>query len=331
MDMTATAALLTALSATSKGLMERSYVCSDGIRLAAQHWKKTEVIEAPKERILCLHGWLDNCRSFHCVAPQLLQKLSSPSEIVALDFPGHGKSSHKSADSFQLLADYAFYVSEYVSSLEWESFTLVGHSMGAGVGVMYAACFPEQVEELVLLDGLGPLPRKASSTAKYARKAIEHRSKGNKTMFPQFQDSGGEWSGTRIYPSLEKAVETRVRTAKYSPGNQYISHTAALEMVQRATVEKTNGGVQFQHDSRLQWPSLQYLTMEQVEGLYDDLTCPVHVLNAEDGWPMDESVRKRVEMLLKPKNWITLPGSHHFHADPETSTAVTDAIVSCLK
>ena len=51
---------------------------------------------------------------------------------MALDFPGHGLSGHKSVDGPpQLLAEYAYYVAELVEALQWDK----GTGSGGGVGV----------------------------------------------------------------------------------------------------------------------------------------------------------------------------------------------------
>lgn len=182
--MTATAAAAAVPTAT-----ELILHCSDGIQMAAQSWSiapgggdndnnncsHNEKDPSKVHRILCLHGWMDNCRSFHHFAPSLLSKLQLPEsavELVALDFPGHGWSSHKSVDGPPvLLAESAFYVAEAVQQLQWAAtttttdsttgtavavplpFTLIGHSMGAAISCLYAAAFPEQVQKLVLLEG----------------------------------------------------------------------------------------------------------------------------------------------------------------------------------
>lgn len=112
-------------------------------------------------QVLCVHGWLDNSASFHKLAPSLIEN-GVASEVYALDLPGHGWSSHKSPDApQQLLAEYVYYIAEAANDLfpREEPFTLVGHSMGAGISVMYSAAYPEQISSLVLLEGLGPLAR----------------------------------------------------------------------------------------------------------------------------------------------------------------------------
>jgi pimeloyl-ACP methyl ester carboxylesterase len=187
--------------AVAPTMTEITLHCSDGIKMAAQSWTTTastsfyneddddddepradvaasqQQRRKQRQRILCLHGWMDNCRSFHHLAPALLQKLPCDAELIALDFPGHGWSSHKSVDGPPtVLAETVYYVAEAVHQLQWHSerettaqlassssgssssgttptFALIGHSMGAAVSCLYAAAFPEQVQKLVLLEG----------------------------------------------------------------------------------------------------------------------------------------------------------------------------------
>ena len=137
--------------------------CSNGITLAGQSYTNTPPSTHPngsansteEQRILCLHGWMDNCRSFYWLAPHILQNSHSTSthtRIVALDFVGHGHSDH-TAEPGSVLAEHVFYVAEALRVLKWSNLTLMGHSMGASVACLYAATFPEQVDKLILLEG----------------------------------------------------------------------------------------------------------------------------------------------------------------------------------
>ena len=80
-------------------VIEKTYSCSDGVMLATRHWinfdydnTSTTTQEDDTRKILCLHGWLDNAASFNRLAPLLLDSTETPTEIVCLDFPGHGLS-----------------------------------------------------------------------------------------------------------------------------------------------------------------------------------------------------------------------------------------------
>ena len=299
-------------------------VCQDGVSLFAEKYLRGPSISDPssiQHRILCLHGWLDNHRSFCRLAPALMDDLEGGVELVALDFPGHGRSSHKSLDGpTMLLMDYVYYVYDAIQQLKWDndSVTVIGHSMGAAVGLMYSAAFP--VSKLVLLDSLGPHPRPSKDVAKGLRKHIEARIRGKKP--------------SSIYPSLEQAVETRCATAKAFPGNQYISQEAARDLVLGAGKPTDDGQWEFLHDQRVKWPSILFTNFEQVEEMYQTIaltstkTC---LLLAKDGMPFEAAKVARAKDLLKPVVCETVSGSHHNHLDPDTSGSVKDAIINFFR
>ncbi|MCG8335651.1 MAG: hypothetical protein MJE63_14115, partial [Proteobacteria bacterium] len=54
-------------------------------RYAAKRWGNKK-----GQKILALHGWLDNAATFDHLAPLLPEV-----DLVALDFPGHGFSAHR--------------------------------------------------------------------------------------------------------------------------------------------------------------------------------------------------------------------------------------------
>lgn len=339
--------------ATTTSPKELSITCSDGTVLALQQWKSPDTIISqqpqqpqPRQTFLCLHGWMDNCRSFHHLAPALVAQVPN-ADLFALDLPGHGRSTHKDAPPM-VQAELVYYVSEAVNELttslvadevqdETHKITLIGHSLGAGISSLYTAAFPEQIERLILLDGAGFLPRKSKDTAHHVRSHILQRQKHNQKTN----------TTPRVFPSLELAIKTRMRNARKMPGNQSLSYEAAKELVQRATLEvpnhnddgdSTTPGVQFQHDPRFAWPSLQYMTWSQVEGIFqaigharenkdDKHNLEICILLAQDGWPFPDDHMTSTLELLKPTVFQTLPGSHYFHADPETADPVVDAIV----
>ena len=279
-----------------------------------------------QHKILCLHGWMDNCRSFHHLAPYLIQNLPCGTELFAMDFPGHGLSSHKSIDGPPaMLSELAYYVAEAREQLQWskdEPFIMIGHSMGAAVSCVYSAAFPEQVKSVILLEGAGPLARNTGDVARHVRQHVQKRMTGNQSD-----------REPRIYPSLEKAVQVRCQTVQNFPGDQYLSKEAAREMVLRGVrpIGTDGSSVQFRHDPRLQWPSIHYYTVEQTEALYEQMKCPKAMIVGNDGWPFDEDKFGRCLELLKPEHFVRLPGSHHFHADPTTAASVAVEVLNFIE
>ena len=297
--------------------------------LRGQHWTNTndgDNVNATK--ILALHGWLDNCRSFHLLAPKLLEKMQQPIELVAMDLPGHGWSSHKPLGGPSiLLTEGTFYIAEMLHKLRWvndsnhennNKISLIGHSMGGSLATTYAGVFPEHVSNVVSIDIYGPEPASVKKTASQIRSHITQRQ-----AIPR---------GKPLYPSLERAAERRQKAATMSRGGkQYISQEAAIELVTRSMepVSDDNDnkkGYEFKHDARLMWPSIQYMTQEQILAILEQVDCPVCLLAAEDGYPFDQDRIERVVSTLNNPVHKILSGSHHLHADPDTADAVVDEI-----
>lgn len=85
-------------------------------------------------RVLALHGWLDNAASFVPLAAQL-----PALDLVALDLPGHGHSAHLPPGTQYNTPGAICHVLDVADALGWDRFTLLGHSMGAGIASLTAA------------------------------------------------------------------------------------------------------------------------------------------------------------------------------------------------
>lgn len=303
-----------------------SVTCTDGIVLKGRRYSTSNVGQATIcHRIICLHGWMDNCRTFWKLAPALMEGLSSSEasvELIALDLPGHGHSSHKSLDGpSMVLMDYVYYLHEALQSLQWEpeTVTLIGHSMGGAVSLMYSAAFPTQ--RLIMLDSLGPHVLKDDGGApKHLRTHIKARLRGK--------------APSSVYESLEKAVEVRMLTATTYPGNQYISKEAAKELVQGASRILEDGQLEFLHDQRLKLPSILYLTQEQVDEMYKAVAASstrVCLLLAQDGMPFPAAMITHARETINAETVEVMRGSHHFHADPDSAAEVANTILTFLR
>lgn len=265
------------------------------------------------------------CAAFHYLGPALA---SAAYYIVCIDLPGHGRSDHRSKESYYSFMEYIATVAEVLQSLAWPQVHLVGHSLGGGITAAVAAALPGQVASLTLLESMGPLSKPADEMVKHLQRALTTKS------------SLARHDGS-TYDSVDAAVAQRVATVTRYAGAQSLSMEAAQRLVLRALEEvpspaaaaDAGGGAKFRfrHDRRIMCPSLLYLTEEHVHALLKGVTCRVLAISGVTGWPVLHTVlAARLSCLAKVVH-VTLPGSHHAHADPDTQQAVVNAVTSFLQ
>ncbi|KAK1341680.1 hypothetical protein QTO34_018097 [Cnephaeus nilssonii] len=134
--------------------------------------------------VLCLHGWLDNANSFDRLIPLLPRDFY----YVAMDFGGHGLSSHYSPGLPYHYQNFVGEIRRVSAALKWDRFSIMGHSFGeytrldrlgscgGTVGGMFACMFPEMVDKLILLDS-SPFAldsNELENLLTYKRKGLEH-------------------------------------------------------------------------------------------------------------------------------------------------------------
>ena len=101
--------------------------------------------------VLALHGWLDNAASFDALAPLL-----EGYRVIAVDLPGHGRSSHRSADGCYNIWDDLPDLVGLVREFGLERDGLLGQLRGAVIATLMAAIEAPAVKSLGLLDGKIP-------------------------------------------------------------------------------------------------------------------------------------------------------------------------------
>ncbi|XP_064478652.1 serine hydrolase-like protein [Ornithodoros turicata] len=110
--------------------------------------------------VLALHGWQDNAASFESLVPLL----KSEFQLVAVDFSGHGLSSHLPSSHCYCRDQYLDDVRRTADYLQWDTFSIMGHDMGAGTGYFFALLFPERVSRLISIEGTFPASYPRSAT-----------------------------------------------------------------------------------------------------------------------------------------------------------------------
>jgi pimeloyl-ACP methyl ester carboxylesterase len=102
--------------------------------------------------LICVHGITANAFCFQALADGLSQHY----RVFAYDLRGRGDSD-KPEEGYGV-PTHAADLAEVVDALELDRPVVIGHSLGAIIGVYFAANYPDKLSKLVLLDGGGDLP-----------------------------------------------------------------------------------------------------------------------------------------------------------------------------
>lgn len=254
-------------------------------RVAAKVWGKRG-----GEPVLALHGWLDNAGSFDLLAPLL-----SDVELLAIDFIGHGKSSHRSADGWYHFVDYVSDVLAVLDRLSWSSATLLGHSLGGAIASLLAAAVPDRVRQLWLIEALGPLSGSVEDAVVTLQKAMTER----ENLYEK---------PLRIFKDAEQAIALRQQV-------NHLSYPAAKVLVERGLREIDDGFI-WATDRRLMLTSPARLSEEQVLAYLKGIRCPAVLVLSDPPMPFVSEAHWQarfaaVQQLRKK----SIPGPHHLHLE----------------
>jgi pimeloyl-ACP methyl ester carboxylesterase len=268
-----------------------------GQRLAARAWGDEAL---PK--LLALHGWLDNAASFDALAPLLCGHF----HIVAIDFPGHGRSQWRPPGAWYHYVDYLSDALGAADALGWKRFGMLGHSLGAAVASMVAGACPQRVERLLLLEGLGPITGAADDAPRQLGRALAERVNANA-------------KAPRVFASLDEATAARMRAGDLSGG-------AARALVERG-VKPVEGGLTWSTDPRLMLASPVRNTEEQVLAVLREIRAPTGLILAQPEQPyMPRAAMDNRIVQVAGIEVTRLAGTHHLHM--ENAQPVADALLN---
>jgi len=260
------------------------------------------------EIVLCLHGWLDNAASFLPMLPYLKGK-----RVIAIDWPGHGLSSHRSSDAHYHFIDYVYDLLMLWEKNQWQKIDIVAHSMGGMISSAFSAAFPEKVKSLTLLDSIGFISSEAQESTEHLRKGMLSRLKNNAQKLPLTKTK-------KLHPNIDSAINARVQVSD-------LNFEQAKLLVERGSVEINNGFI-WRADSRLRNTSPYRLTLDQAKQFIQDITIPVQLIYGEQGLAFVQTGLKEFAPLFQDFISYKLVGGHHFHmeAPKETSRKILEFI-----
>jgi len=253
--------------------------------------------------LIALHGWLDNAGSFARIAPLLASKR----HVVALDLRGHGRSSHLPPGVWYHYVDYFDDLRATLDHFGWPRAEFLGHSLGGTLASLFAATHPERVEQLLLVEALGPLTVEPIDTLAQLRRGVDERA-----AFAQRRP-------LRVFADVASAISLRMAASA-------LTEDAARALVERG-VQVVDGGVVWSSDPRLTLASPQRYTEAQVLAMLAGIRAPTLLMLADPttSYLPDAMMASRAAQVPDIEV-VRLAGSHHLHLEePRSVFEIIDA------
>ncbi|WP_310497271.1 alpha/beta hydrolase [Sandarakinorhabdus sp.] len=242
--------------------------------------------------LLLLHGGRDHCRSWDWTAQQLRRDW----HVIAPDWRGHGDSAWSPDGEYGSMA-YVYDLAQLVHQQGLAPVTIVAHSMGGSIALRYAGLYPDNVRKLVAIEGLGPSPamlakRQAEDFAARQRGWIEAK-RAAAARLP------------RRYANIDEAL------ARMKSENSFLSDEQARHLTIHGVNHNEDGTCSWKFDNYLHLPWISDTPQDQMEALWQRITCPTLLLYGEKSWASNPQADGRAVHFANAEV-VTFPDAGHW-------------------
>jgi len=268
---------------------ERGFVTSQGTRIETLTWG-----EAGKPGLLLVHGNSAHADWWSPLAPYLAKDF----RVTSMSLAGMGESEWRTTYRFRDFADDAEAVSRATGLYDGGRKPIyIGHSFGGSQVFFAAATYPERMHAAVLVDtGFGGPPPEVLEAQAKRREMLANIPSADRP--------------SRIYPTVEKALE-RFRLMPPQPTeNHYVLDFIARRSLKRAPMPNGSGeGWTWKFDPQM-WEKL-----DRSEGLahakMPKLAVPMAHLYGDRSRIIERRGDGRESFLDDQVLAIEIPNSHH--------------------
>ena len=248
-----------------------------------------------KPPLILVHGTRDHAHSWDRTAQALVDRYC----VYAPDLRGHGDSAWAVGGNYSII-DYGLDMHALGEAIGRPPYTIIAHSLGGGVTLQYAGTFPEKVERIITIEGLGGMV-----WAERARKPAHVRMREWVESMRSL-----EHRQLHVYPDLEDATERMIEA------NTRLSPELARRLTETG-VRSADGGFVWKFDNYTHAGSPYEFNMEDARDLWNQIRCPVLIIWGEESWgarfsTMDLSAfhNYRTEKVANAGHWV-----HHDQFD----------------
>lgn len=261
------------------------YYYSQRLKLHYVDWGNSD---APP--LLLLHGGRDHARTWDWVA----QELRDSFHIIAPDLRGHGDSAWAWGGQYAMI-DYVLDVAQLLEQLQLFPITIIGHSLGGSISCQYSGIYPERVQRLVAIEGLGPPSDHLRSGPAHARM---------RAWISEMRSFAGRHS--RHYSSLEESVQ------RMQEANKRLTAEQARHLTIHGSYRNEDGTYTWKFDNYVRSRSPYAFNLEEARSIWERITCPTLLLRGTESWatdPMEDgraSAFQQVQCVNVPRagHWV---------------------------
>jgi pimeloyl-ACP methyl ester carboxylesterase len=257
-----------------------------------------------KPPMLLIHGGRDHARNWDWVA----QELRRDYHIIAPDLRGHGDSEWARGSQYALI-DYVLDMAQLLDQLQLFPIIIIGHSLGGAIACQYSGVYPERVQRLVAIEGLGPPIERLRRGLAYQRM---------QDWITQMQAFATRH--VRRYRSLEDAWQ------RMQEANQHLSAEQAHHLTVHGTYRNEDGTYTWKFDNYVRAHSPYEFNLEEARSIWQRITCPTLLLRGTESWATDPMQDGRARAFQNAR-CVNIAGAGHWvHHDrlPEFLQVVQD-------
>jgi pimeloyl-ACP methyl ester carboxylesterase len=218
-----------------------------------------------KPLLVLVHGGRDHARNWDNVAVELRDHF----HVIAPDLRGHGDSAWAIGSQYSM-PDYVLDLNQLLGHVDKQPVTLVGHSLGGGIVLHYTGIYPERIERVAAIEGLGPPPSMITD------KPVEER------LGEWIQTMGNLATRTPHRYSTLTEAESRMKAA-----NPHLSDEMARHLTVHGVMRMEDGSYVWKFDNYVRaWGPNSY-DRDAIHRLWSRISCPVMLFRGTESWAED--------------------------------------------
>jgi pimeloyl-ACP methyl ester carboxylesterase len=246
-----------------------------------------------KPALLLVHGGLDHARSWDATA----RALRDDYHVYALDLRGHGNSAWAPGALYSI-AEHVLDLSALIDIINGFPITIIGHSLGGIISLIYSGIYPDRVRKVVAIEGLGPPPthRVHKPASQRYREWIEEVRKL-------------ENRAPHSYPTIAEAVK-RMKEA-----NPFLSDEVAEHLTLHGTNWNADGSIIWKFDNYARIFAPYGLNIDDAKEVLSQITSPALLFWGRKSWAQDPEIDGRASVIRDHRLVKVDNAGHWVHHD----------------